>query len=139
MKDPSTQILSAFTTALGSITYNSETIPVYDMKPGSAIKRYILLNDLSFVDALSQDQNVANCTLDIEVVYKGQFYQGSRAGVNSISNDALVKVIKKKLTMTGFTMTVTPFLRSATITKQYEGSEIILTKVLTVEFNTEES
>jgi hypothetical protein len=139
MKDLSTNILTAVKTALANITYNSETIQVFDMQPGSALKRYILINDLSFSDALTQDQNIANCVLEIEVVIKAQYYQGVRTALNSVSDSVLTALIKKKLTITSGAMTVTPFLRSATMTRQYEGTEIVLSKILTVEFNVEET
>ncbi len=139
MKDLTTNILSAFTTALTGITYNSETIQVFSSLPAVHIKKYILLGDIRLSDALSQDQNISNCQMDIEIVTRNYYGQANRTEINAIGNSVLSAIIKKRLTITSCSMTVTPFLIASTTVQQNEGNEIVLTKNITIQFNVEET
>lgn len=134
MKDNTTNILTAFSTALASVTYKSEKIQVFTDTPAVTVRKYILLGDVYQSDAMTQDTSIVNCQMDIDVVVRGYYQQATRTELNSIASSVLEALIKKRLTITSGGMTVTPFLVSNTYTKQFEGNEIVLKKALTVNF-----
>jgi hypothetical protein len=135
MKDNTTNILTAFSTALANITYNSEKIQVFTDTPSVTVRKYILLGDIVQSDALTQDTDIAGCQMDIEIVVRGYYQMANRTEINSITSSVLQAIIKKRLTITSGAMTVTPYLLANTMTRQYEGNEIVLRKVLTINFN----
>lgn len=114
MKDPSDEILTAFYTALnGNLSYGGNNFPVYTSAPRSTDYRYVHLAGLNLTDDSAKDMFISDCALIIEIVDDVYKIRGTFKGVNDISNDILQLIIKTRLSMTNFTMTVTPWLEDA--------------------------
>ena len=139
MKDPSTEILSAISTALSGITYSGDTFNVYDSKPNINIKNYILLGELQLTDASTQDCFITLCNLDIEIASYGYYHQGSRLAVNSVASSIQQALIKNKLSMFSFTMVVSPFLIANRNIVQYISNEIVIKKLINIEFSVQQN
>ena len=139
MKDPTSEILTAFNAALGSITYSSETIQVFNDLPEVRVYNYILVNPPQLGDDITGDYYESDCSMDIEICVRGKYHQANLTPVNSISNSVMQAITKQDLSMTNFTMGVTPYLITNTYTKQTECNEILTKKLLNIRFTVKEN
>lgn len=139
MKDPTTDILTAFNTALASITYGSETIQVFNDIPEIGVRRYILVNPPTLSDDITASYFESDCSLDIEVCVRGMYHQANVTHIASIASSVQQAIMKVDMSMTSFSMGVTPYLASSTYTRQKEGNEIITKKLINVRFTVKEN
>ncbi|MFA5401439.1 MAG: DUF3168 domain-containing protein [Dehalococcoidia bacterium] len=104
MKDPGTQILSAFYTALNGHT----TLTVYTMVPPNTAFNYIWIGDITNNEEGCKDRYISNATVAIDIV-KGYVDQGSKKAVEDEAGTIAGHIrtaVGAGLTMTGFTMHV---------------------------------
>jgi len=87
-KSPATQLQEQYYSLLnGNITYDGDTIPVYDVVPDNETYPYIQLGDYTETDDSSKGDFGDECTFSISVVDRFQGRFGSDAGIYSVWND----------------------------------------------------
>lgn len=107
MKDPGAQIQTAFANALGSLTYNGASVPVYTDEPLEITPDYFV--KVGDINVSPRDQNnqkfttTAAVTLDIVTVQTGTY---SSTPADMICNDVVNAIMP---TPGGCTLTSTDF------------------------------
>ena len=102
---PAYQLQKAYYDALnGNVTYNSETVPVYDVVPDSATYPYIKLQGFTETDDSTKSDFGDECTFSIQIVdrFGGNF--GTKAGIYSVW-DSVKDIIRARpiaLSLTDF-------------------------------------
>ena len=135
MKDPTTEILLAFYTALnGNLSFGGNNYPVYTVAPKTTEYNYVLLDDVTLIDDMAKDFFDSEGTILIDIVTTNAPDGGSLIPVNDISNDLLLLVIKKPLSMTNFKFSVTPFLDTMNIIKQDTETALLIRKLIRLRF-----
>ena len=117
MKDPSSEILSAFATLLASISYNSKAWHIYTKRPAQGKKNYIYISDLQLTDSSDQDHNITQGLINIDVSVINDKHAKTIA--NSLSNSIFQAAIRQGLTMTNFTIVVEPYLNNTIVSKEF--------------------
>jgi len=139
MIDPSSEILTAFYTALnGNLSYSSETWAVYTSVPKSDADKYVVLEELSVSDDNTKDSNHWDCSLTIEVVGGISIGQVSMKPVDSITSQILNALFKVDLSMPSFSMTVLPWFDDVSKYTDLVGSGILARKAIRVRFEVQE-
>ena len=134
MKDPSAEILLAFYTALnGNLTYNAVNYPVYTVPPKGGYN-YVLLDDVELLDDSAKDYFDLEGSILIDIVTENAQDAGSTVAANDIANDLLLLVTKKPLSMTNFTLAVTPFLDLQNFLKEQTETALIVRKLIRLKF-----
>lgn len=135
MKDPTTEILLAFYTALnGNLSYNAVDYPVYTVAPKSDEYNYVLLDDVELVDDMAKDYFDNEGSILIDIVTSDSADGGSLIPANDISNDLLLLVTKQALSMTNFKFAVTPFLDLTNFLKEQTETALIIRKLIRLKF-----
>jgi len=127
MKDPGIELQKAYYSALdGNVTYNNNTVPVYDVVPAEPTYPYIQLRDKTTTQWSDKTHYGADVTQALSIIERFQGSFGSRDGVYSIQNDVQPLIVDRPqpLSITGFqiitsTVESTQFFRERTDTYTY--------------------
>jgi len=139
MIDPSSEILTAFYTALnGNLSYSGTSWGVYTSVPKSDADKFVVLEELSISDDITKDHNKWDCSLTIEVIGSISIGQVSMKPVDSITSQILNLLFKKSLSMTSFSMTVLPWFEDISKYTDLVGSGILARKSIRLRFGVQE-
>lgn len=134
MKDPTTEILLAFYTALnGNLSYNGDDYPVYTVPPKGGYN-YVLLDDVELLDDMAKDYFDSEGSILIDIVTEDAQDAGTILAANDIANDLLLLVIKQNLSMSNFTFSVTPYLDLMNFLKEQTETAFIVRKLIRLKF-----
>lgn len=134
MIDPEFEILTAFETALSSITYEGVTWHVYKDTPPKGKQNYIFFSELSTGDESAKDNELVDGTLIIEISVKKDKY--CKLIANSLSDSILQAVEDVKLSMTSYDMIVDSIANDVALTREEKKQNYI--KTLRLNFKIQE-
>lgn len=134
MKDPTGELLTAFKTALASITYNGYAWHVYKEEPPRGQRNYIYLSDLILNSDSDKDHYIFNGILGIQI--SAIKNKDCKSIVNDLGNSILVALTRVSLSMTNFDMVVLTYPNSVEITEETTDSNFI--KRLSLTFSTQQ-
>jgi len=87
MKDVSNVLYSALFSSLnGNITYQGQTIPVFELVPQSAQNDYIYLADLNLSESSAKDRFMQNGYINIQIITRLQHDGSSNVKLDNICN-----------------------------------------------------
>ncbi len=135
MKEPTGEILTAYATALSSITYNSTTWHVYKEQPPIGKRNYIYLAEVVLNENSAKDIYIFSGTIIIQISTKKDKYCKTIA--NSLSNSILVALIKVKLSMTSFDMIIASRAQDVSLSEEIE-SDTNYIKQIALTFETQQ-
>jgi len=140
MKDPSKAIYDAFHTALnGNLKYDSKNVHIIRSRAEVKKRNYVLLDYLESNDDITGDSFDSECTLRIEIRVGPYMQQGYNDILFDISSSLLQLIIKKELTISGFSWDVTPFLSfMRNYEERIDNEGIYKIKELLIKFNVSE-
>ena len=134
MKDPTGELLTAFATALASVSYNGTAWHVYKVEPPRGKRNYIYLSDIILNEDMAKDLNIFSGVITIQVSSIKD--KNCRIAVNDLSNSIILALTKVSLSMTNYTMTVSSFPVNVEIGEEDNTSNFI--KRISLSFNTQE-
>lgn len=139
MKDPSEEISNAVSTALtGNVTYDSETVQVFEDMPEMKIYKYILIDEVFLTDDSTNDSPCLEGRITIEAGMYGWGYQTNRTAVNSVVNSILQLLVHKTLSTTTFYITIDPYLLNTTTIKERIENDTLVRRVFDLGIRTQE-
>ena len=136
MKDPTGEILTAFATALASISYNSFTWPVYTEQPPKGKRSYIYLAELLTNQDNAKETLITDCIINIEISAIKDKY--CKTIVNSLSNSIIQSLVGVTLILPSYTMNFSSSLDNTFLLKETSGDTNYI-KTLTLHFQTQET
>jgi len=140
MKDPTSEIKTGVITLLnGNLSYGGNNYPVSTSKPKSKKYRYVLINNVSMVDASTGNSSHTETEFDTEIVSGGYLHNPNSDAVDSISNSIMQLLAYKTVTMTNFTQSIRPYLINSAELEEETDKDIIKRKILTFRMGTNEN
>lgn len=134
MKDPTGELLTAFSGALSGVTYNSKEWNVYKVQPPKGKRNYIYLSDIVLNENMAKDIYIFSGVIGIQISSIKD--KNCRIAVNSLSNDILVAVTKIKLSLASHKMIISSFPNTVEISEETTDSNFI--KRLSLTFETQQ-
>jgi hypothetical protein len=140
MKDCSNELIKAVYNALtGQIKVGESDYPVYSVPPKSDSYNYVLINSPQLTFAGTKDFYAVDCDLSIETVGGGATSQTSYVIVNEVGSQITNILVKNYLSMSGFTMIVSPFLDGVHTMEELTGANVIIHKTLRFKLSIQEN
>jgi hypothetical protein len=140
MKDPTSQIEAGLITLLnGSLTISDVNYPVSTNIPKNKKYRYVLIDNVELVDDSNASYAHSIAEVTIEIVSGGYVNLSANTAVNSIASSLMQLLAYKTISMTGFTVSIRPYLINSTMLTEETENDIIKRKILTFKIGVNET